>query len=177
AEPLVAAVIDIGFLPLAAFLLYQVLKKAPSKRNLVMVALLGLLALANASFHASVLGWSDLPTITSIHAALLIIVVIETIIGGRVVPLFTKNVIQRGELGLPACNAKLVAACAVAAWLSWITQPAPVLVAVLALASALGQAVRIVSWRPRPVLHTPLLCTLHLYSAWLPIGFLLPALS
>lgn len=177
AEPLLAAAIDIGFLPVAAFLLYQVLKKAPSKRNLVMVLLLGLLALANASFHASVLGWSALSTITSIHAALLIIVMIEAIIGGRVVPLFTKNFVAGAELGLSAAAEKLVIALTVAACLAWIAQPASFVVAALALAAALGQTVRLASWKPWRILDTPLLWILHLSYAWIPIGFLLLALS
>ncbi len=177
AAPQIAAVVDIAFLPVAAFLLYQVLKKAPSKRNLVMVLLLGLLALANASFHATQLGWSELSTLSSIHAALLIIVMIETLIGGRVVPLFTAKFVPGGQLGLKPAMEKAVIASTVAACLAWLAQPAAYVVAILALAAAVMQAARLISWKPWHTLDNPLLWILHLSYAWISIGFLLLGLA
>lgn len=177
AGPLPAALVDMAFLPVAAWLLYQVLKKAPSKRNLVMVGLLGLLAIANAGFHASVLGWMEISTITSIHAAIFVIVMIESIIGGRVIPLFTGKFIPGAQLGLSARMDRLVALSTILACLGWIAGlPGPV-AAILALAAAALQTMRLISWKSWHTLNNPLLWILHLSYAWIPVGFVLLALA
>ncbi len=86
-----AATIDLLFLPLATWPLYRVLKQTGNKRNLFLVALLMLLWLANLMFHAAVLGYTITSPILPIQAAILIITVIESVIGARVIPMFTRN--------------------------------------------------------------------------------------
>ena len=76
APPLVAAVFDLIFLPLVAWPLYRVFKLSANYRNMVMVGLLALLTLANAVYHAAVLGWLDVSTMRPLHGALMIVVVI-----------------------------------------------------------------------------------------------------
>ena len=51
-----AALIDLAFLPLAAWSMYRVLDQAGNKRNMFLVALLGMLTFANGVFHAATLG-------------------------------------------------------------------------------------------------------------------------
>ena len=67
APPLAAAVIDWLFLPCAAWPLFRVMQKANNKRNYFLVGLLGLMALANAVFHAIALGWLAVaPTVPAV---------------------------------------------------------------------------------------------------------------
>ena len=94
APPLLAAAVDLLFLPLAAYPMYSVLKRTSNKRNMFLVGLLGLLTTINLVFHASVLGWLPFSTFTSIQAAILVVVMIESVIGGRVIPGFTANAVQ-----------------------------------------------------------------------------------
>ena len=59
----VYAVLDVLLLPLVAALLGAVLLRAGNRRNLPLVALLVLLALANAAFHLACLDLIEMPAI------------------------------------------------------------------------------------------------------------------
>ena len=76
APPLVAAVVDGIFLPLAAWPLYRVLKRAGNKRNMFLILLLSLLTIANLLFHGARLGLLSFETTAPMHAAILVIVMI-----------------------------------------------------------------------------------------------------
>ncbi len=177
ADPRIAAVLDISFLPIATWLLYGVLKKSANKRNLVMVALLSLLTLTNILFHAANLGWDGISSIHAIHVAILIIVVLEAIIGGRVIPMFTANAVPTANPVINLKRDKVIAGFTVAACIAWAFGfPAP-LTASLALAAAVSQMTRLIAWKPLCTLRNPLLWILHLSYAWIPFGFVLLALS
>ncbi|MFM9434263.1 uncharacterized protein involved in response to NO [Janthinobacterium sp. CG_23.3] len=168
-----AAVVDIAFLPLCAWPLYRVLAQSGNKRNVFLAVLLGLLAIANCLYHAAALGLLALAPTVPVQAAILLIVVIEAVIGGRVIPMFTRN-------GAPGANAvanprRDVAAMVllVAASLAWVAgAPAP-LSATLALAAASASLVRLAGWQPQRTLGVPLLWIMHLSYGWIPIGFAL----
>jgi uncharacterized protein involved in response to NO len=173
----VAAVVDLAFLPVAAWPMYRVLARAGNQRNMFLVALLGLLALVNAAFHASVLGWLPVAPTRPIYAAIIILVIIETAIGGRVIPMFTANAVRGITTVTNARTDKLALACTAAAGAAWALALPAAVTAPLALAAALAQAVRLAGWKPLCTLHNPLLWILHVSYAWIPVGLLLLALS
>ena len=175
APALPAALIDALFLPCAAVPLFFVLKKSGNKRNLFLVVLLALLAFANLTFHAVVLQWIALPSTVPIQAAILIVVVIESVIGARVIPMFTIN----GAPGTkPIVNPKrdrIALALMVSASLAWVVGlPAP-MVAALAVAAACAGLIRVLGWQPHRTVNVPLLWILHASYGWIPIGFFLLA--
>lgn len=176
-----AAIIDLLFLPLAAWPLYRVLQQSGNRRNLFLVALLGLLSLANAAFHGAVLGLLALAPAWTMHAAILIIVVIESVIGARVIPMFTRNGAPGAQPVVHPGRDKITLALMVLASLAWLVgMAAPVVapaVALLACAAAGATLLRLAGWQPQRTLHAPLLWILHLSYAWIPIGFLLLALA
>ncbi|MES2323561.1 MAG: NnrS family protein [Pseudomonadota bacterium] len=177
APPWLAAPVDLLFLPLAAWAMYSVLRKSGNTRNLPLVGLLALLTLANAVFHASVLGMLALSPVAPVHAAILIIVIIESVIGGRVIPMFTNN-------GAPGAGAKVhprvdktalgLMAAAGLAWVAGLQGWPMALLAGLAGAASLW---RLSGWKPQRTLGKPLLWILHLGYAWIGIGFLLLGLA
>jgi uncharacterized protein involved in response to NO len=175
APPPVAAAVDIAFLPVAAWPLYRVLKQSNNKRNMFLVVLLGLLALANAVFHASVLGWLDVAPTRPVYAAIIVVVVIEAAIGGRVIPMFTSNAVPGVKTVSSARTDKLALGLTAAAGLAWALALPAVLTALLALGAAAAQAVRLAGWKPLSTLRNPLLWILHVSYAWIPFGFLLLA--
>lgn len=176
APPALAALIDVAFLPVAAWPLYRVLKRSSNKRNMFLVALLGLLAAANACYHAVLLGWIDAPFTRPAYAAMIIVVVIESAIGGRVIPMFTSNAARVKTVANPRVD-KAAIACTAAAGAAWVTGLPAILTAVLALAAAGAQAWRLANWKPFATFGNPLLWILHASYAWIPFGFLLLALS
>lgn len=173
----VAAVIDLAFIPLAAWPLYQVLSRSGNKRNLFLVGLLGLLATLNAVFHASVLGWLALNPIHPVQSAILVIVMIETIIGGRVIPGFTANMARGVQ---PVINEQRDRICIVlvaATTLAWtLGLPAPV-TASFSIAAAVTVLTRLLGFMPHRSVRHPLLWILHLSYGWLVIGLFLLGLS
>jgi len=177
APPLAAALVDLLFLPLAAWPMYQVLKQSGNKRNMFLVGLLLLLTLANAVFHAAVLAWITVSPITPVHAAILIIVIIEAVIGGRVIPMFTKN----GAPGVVPLvrprHDQIALGLTAGASLAWVFGAPGPLTASLCILTACASMMRLAGWKSHRTLHVPLLWILHLSYAWIPIGFVLLGLA
>ena len=177
APALWASAIDLLFIPCAAWPLYRVLQKSANKRNLFLVALLGMLTLVNLTFHAAALDWINLPPMVPVQVAILIVVVIESVIGTRVIPMFTRN----GAPGLtPVVHQlrdQITLALLVSASIAWIVNLPSLISASLAVIAASALLFRLIAWQGHRTLHVPLLWILHLSYAWIPVGFYLLALG
>lgn len=170
------AVLDIAFLPVAAAALLRVLLKARSWRNYFVGVLPCLLGVANALFHLAVNGVLAIDPLVGIHGALGLIVVLEIVIGGRVIPMFTANSI-RGIQQWRNARFDLVAAVAAGvALMLWAAGYSGWAGGVSALA-ALLQLARWGGWNPWTTRSTPLLWILHVSYLWIPLGLALLAAS
>ena len=173
----VYAVLDLALLPWVAWVLVRVLLRAGNRRNLPLGALLGLLALANLTFHLAALGWLALAPMGALHAGLALIVLIECVIAGRVIPAFTQAVLPGRRLPPPAWLERGTLAATPLSLAAWVLLPPhPLTAAGLAL-SALLHGLRLWHWQPWRTRARPILWVLHLAYAWLPIGFALLAAS
>ena len=177
AEPGVAALIDLCFLPLAAWPLYRVLKQSGNRRNMVMVLMLGLLWLANALFHAAVLGWLAWSPARAIHAAILLVVMVEAVIAGRVIPGFTANAVPGCKPLLSPVRDRIALASMALAGIAWVAGLPALVVAVLALLACGTQILRLAGWMPWRTTGNPLLWILHLSYGWIALGFFLLAFA
>ena len=173
---LLAAVVDGAFLPLVALSLWFPLKRS-GNRNLFFVGLLLLFAVANLLFHLSRLGAMPLAPTVPAQAALFLVVIIVSVMSGRVTPSFTQNAIRSARIrrvkGLDAAAIGALAATLVAQLSgapAWLLAP-------LALVAAALHALRLALWDPLSTLRSPILWILHVSYAWIPIGLLLLALS
>lgn len=175
APPLPAALIDVLFLPCAAWSFFKVLKASGNFRNMFSVGLLSLLTLLNLLFHAAGMGYVALSQLALMQAAILIVVMIVTIIGGRVMPMFTRN----GAPGsAPRVNRKLdwtalvllalTGTCWVGGAWAWLT-------AAMAALAGCAQLARLLGWQPWVTVRHPLLWILHLSYGWIGVGLLLLA--
>lgn len=173
----VAALIDLAFLPLAAWPLYSVLKRSGNKRNMFLVGLLGLLTLANALFHAASLGWLALSPVTPVHGAILIISMIEAVIGGRVIPMFTTNGVPGVKPVVVAKRDKIVIGLSALAGLAWVSGVPAIVAAPLAIAAGCATMLRVAGWKGHKTLHVALVWILHVSYAWIGIGFMLLGLA
>lgn len=174
--PLYAA-LDMLLLPLVAGLLTAVLLRAGNRRNLPLAGILLLLAGANATFHLGSLGLIDVAPMTALHAGLALIVMIETVMGGRVIPAFTLSATPGLKLRLrPRLEIPTVALTTfgLACWV--LAAPGPLPAAALGLAAAL-QLHRLLTWQPFVTRRRPILWVLHAAYAWIPIGLALLALA
>ena len=175
ASPVPAAAVDIAFLPVAAIALGRVIWRAKSQRNYFTVALLSALAVANAIFHFRALGWLDGAPLAALHGALALIVMLMTIIAGRIVPNFTANALRgitqyrHDQLEVSAIG---FTGCALALFVGGASAG---LTATVALIAALLQGARTWGWNPWATRGTPLLWVLHLSHAWIVAGLVLIA--
>lgn len=174
-EGALVAAIDLAFLPVAAVALGRVLVKARSKRNYFLLVMLAALTLANLVFHLARLGFAAVDPLLPLHCALGLVVVIETTIAGRVVPMFTSNAL-RGirQWQHPRLNMAAIVGTALALGL-WAAGVEGAWVGGVALFAAVLQAVRCAGWNPRAALAKPLLWILHLSHLWIPVGLALLA--
>ncbi|ODV09843.1 MAG: short-chain dehydrogenase [Rubrivivax sp. SCN 70-15] len=173
----VYALLDLALLPIVAAVLADVLVRAGNRRNLPLVALLALLAGANLVFHLAVLDLVGIAPLRALDAGLALIVMIECVMAGRVVPAFTMSAtpglrLQRRPRWEVATLA--VTALALAGWVFGAPGPAT---AVLGAVAAALHLWRLATWRPWVIRRRPILWVLHLAYAWLPIGLGLLALA
>lgn len=171
------ALLDLLLLPVVAALFVGLLWRAGNRRNLPIGLILVLLSLANGAFHLAVAGVLGFPPVRALHAGLALIVMIECVIAGRVIPAFTMAALPGVRLQVPrALEIAALAGTALALAL-WVLWPAgPVTGAAFAAAAAL-HAARLWHWKPLRTRGRPILWILHAGYAWLPAGLALLALA
>ena len=175
-----AGVIDVLFLLALAGAVAREVVAGRNWRNLPVVGTFAVLAAANILHHLEAGGVFDLWGLP-LRLGIAAVAVLLALIGGRIVPSFTRNaLVKRGETRLPAVMGPLDGAhmaATVAAALLWTIWPVgPVTGTVMALAAVLG-FVRLARWQGGRTLYEPLLWSLHLGYAWLPVAFALLAVS
>jgi uncharacterized protein involved in response to NO len=180
-SPLVAAVVDVAFPLLLALWVARACVVSGNRKNLVLTALVGLVAIASALHHAAPLGLGDLSE-PARALALGAFALLIGLVGGRVTPNFTRNWLKSRnhaplppDFGVVDRGALLLLAATVLAWV--ILPPENAVTGVLALAAAALHLIRLARWRGLAVLSDPLLAVLHLGYLWLPIGLLLLGLG
>jgi uncharacterized protein involved in response to NO len=173
------AVLDLALLPLVAAVLTHVLLRARNRRNLPLAGMLMLLALANGFFHLGVTGVLEISPLTPLYAALALIVMIECVIAGRVIPAFTMSATPGLKLQVRAPVDRAALGLTALALLLWVFAPASAgwnMAGGLALSlAALAQVGRLLQWRPAMTRHRPILWILHVSYAWIPFGLALLA--
>lgn len=148
-------------------------------RNLkVLLPVLVLLA-ANVMFHAEAHfdGSTDVSRRLGVGAA----IVLVTIIGGRIIPSFTRNWLARenpGRLPTPfgRFDAAAIAVSAVALG-AWAFAPDHAASAAALICAALLNAARLARWAGDRTARDPLVLILHVAFAFVPAGFLLCGLA
>lgn len=175
-------VIDVAFLPLATVALAWPIIRVRQWRNLIFVPMLALLALANGVMHrALVLGDSGLLRSAS-YLAVLLIVLLMVVLGGRVIPFFTSRRLQRPATRRPAWLEVIALGSVAAMVLAQLVSLADVLLpatgwALLAFIAALANTLRLLGWEGWRSWREPLLWGLHLSYAFICIGLLMWGLA
>lgn len=171
----VAVWVDLLFLPLVAGVLLRVLVKAGNRRNYFLLVLLAVLTACNALFHASVNGWLGWPAIGAVQVALFLMVVLVTVIGGRVMPMFTANALAGVRQYKWVWLDRLAIALTVLGLVLFVV-PLQLPGALVLLVAAALHVVRLVGWGALASRRKPILWILHLSYAWIPVGLVLLAL-
>lgn len=174
------AALDLAFLPTVALVLGRDVIRVKLWRNLIFLPLLAALTLANALMHAAVLADWPAGQRLGAHGAVLLVVAVITVLGGRVIPFFTSRGLARPDVApIPALEWLTLGSTLLIALLALtgLTTVLPLLTAVACFAAALGHGARQLRWQPFATRGVPLLWSLHAAYATLAPGFLLLGLA
>lgn len=171
--------VDILFLPLLFAICLREVIAGRKWRDLKVLAAVLALAVANASYHALIVWSADTGLANRLAVAAYIMLI--GIIGGRVVPSFTRNwLARRHVINLPApydrldSLALLTALAGLGLWVVWPTHLVTVIVCIVAGAL---HAMRLARWQSWQTAEERLVLVLHLAYAAVPLGFFVIALA
>jgi len=174
-----AAAIDASFLPVFAAALWREQLAARNGRNLVPCIVVTLLAMANIAFHLR----NVLPSLGPIseRMALSTIALLIAVMGGRLVPSFTRNWIAQNRIARePMPYGRLdtgVSAFTAGVLVLWQVFPRSEMIGDVLMLAGVGALLRLVRWRGWYAWREPLVWVLHLGYLWLAFGFILLGLS
>jgi uncharacterized protein involved in response to NO len=168
-----AAAIDLLFFPALVAALAPPLIRARKVRNMAFLVLLSALFLANLIFHLGVLGIVPAGEHIGLGIAADIVCVLIVVVGGRIIPAFTKGALARTDIRSEPLLEYAAIGSILAALLADLTVPLSPVNGAVALLAGIIQAARLSQWRGHRALHAPLLWVLHLGYAWLAVGLML----
>jgi uncharacterized protein involved in response to NO len=173
--PGLAAAIDLSFLVVFAAVAREIVA-GRNWRNLPVLGALTVLTAANAMIHAGAFGhyeWEE----AGKRLAIAVVVMLITLIGGRIIPSFTANWLRRREADeMPAPFDRFdlaVMLTGLVALLIWVVTGLNAVSGASLLIAAGAHALRLARWRGAATREEPLLWILHIGYAWLPLGLVL----
>lgn len=176
----IAASIDLAFLIVFAAVVAREILAGRNWRNLPVLVALAVLTAANAMIHAGAFGhveWEE----AGKRLAIAVVVMLITLIGGRIIPSFTANWLRRrkaDEMPAPSDRFDLVVMLVgLAALLIWVVSGLNTVSGAALLVAAAAHALRLARWRGTATREEPLLWILHIGYAWLPLGLALLGLA
>lgn len=174
-----AAAIDVSFLILLASAAAREIVVGKKWGNLNVVVIVGLLAVGNLAFHleAHFFGLAEYAT----RAGIAVIITLISLIGGRIIPSFTRNYLAKrvpGQMPVPFGRFDVATVgFSALVLLLWIARPLDRTTGGLLLSCGFMHIVRLVRWTGHRTFADRLVLILHVAYAFIPAGFLLSALG
>jgi len=168
-------VVDLTFLPTAAFFLALSIVKVRQYRNLFFVPILLLMSLSNAYMHYGIYSADPEWLAIGSRAMVILVAALMCVLGGRVFPMFTANGTKTKKVMPWAWLEKFslfLMAVLVMIFIFMIPLPRQV-IAVVFLMAALAHLLRWARWRFWVTFKTPLVWSLHLAYFCIPLGLAL----
>ncbi|MBR1285538.1 NnrS family protein [Bradyrhizobium sp. AUGA SZCCT0177] len=174
-----AAAIDSVFLILLAASAAREIIAGKKWGNLMIVAIISLLAAGNLAFHleAHFEGLAEYTT----RGGIAVVISLIALIGGRIIPSFTRNWLAKRTPGqMPAPFGRFdvaTIALSVLVLLFWVVRPLDRTTGGLLLVCGGMHLIRLVRWTGYRTFADRLVLILHVAYAFVPAGFILTALS
>ena len=165
--------IDAAFLPLLLAICAREIIAGRKWKDLKILAGVGALALANIGFHLLVATGGDVDMASRLAVGAYVMLV--CIMGGRVIPSFTRNwLAKQHATALPAPYDRfdtLTLLVGLAALLAWTFMPQTVWTAALFALAACLHLARLLRWRGWATTRESLVLILHFGYGFVPLGF------
>jgi uncharacterized protein involved in response to NO len=175
--PAAVAAIDLAFpLALAAAIGREIVA-GRNWRNLIVLGMLAVFALGNGLFHWEAARGAYAAQGHGLRLGLAAALMMIAVIGGRIVPSFTRNwLVRRGPGRLPVPPMQRFDRVALLALLTalvlWVAMPFSLFTGAALLAAGVLHLARLARWAGHRVLTEPLVAVLHACYAFLPLGAL-----
>ena len=174
--PAAAMAADLSFLIVFGAVIAREIVAGRNWRNLPVLAAVAMLSAANAMIHAGLFGQSEWEQAGK-RLAISIVVLLISLIGGRIIPSFTTNWLRRQgaeDFPVPFDRFDLgVLAVSILVLAVWVVLGLNTVSGTALLVAAFIHALRLARWRGQATLREPLLWILHIGYAWLPLGLAL----
>lgn len=176
-SPGLVALIDLAFPVVFALAIGREIVAGKNWRNLVVLGMLTVFGVGNAVFHWEAAQGDYAANGIGLRIGLGAALMMIAVIGGRIIPSFTRNWLAKrepGRLPVPPMQAfdKLALAVLLVALILWVAAPLTLLTgAALAVAGILHLA-RLARWAGERTFAEPLVTVLHVGYAFLPVGAL-----
>lgn len=172
-----APAIDLAFPLILGGVILREIVAGRNWRNLIVLALLGVFALANGIFHVEAAQDGYAAQGYGLRLGLSAAIGMIALIGGRIVPSFTRNfLVKCGATALPAPPMqgfdKATLFATLVSLLLWTFLPGTVVTGVALLLVALLHALRLARWQGHRTGKEPLVWVLHAAYALVPLGAL-----
>ncbi|HEX6997990.1 MAG TPA: NnrS family protein [Gammaproteobacteria bacterium] len=171
--------VEAAFFPALALAVGAALVRTRNARNYPFLVLLALLTAADLVYGAVRLGWLAAPPFDPLRLAANVVLLMVGVVGGRIVPLFTRNALVRAGIAceIPprpwldrASLAALVAVLVVDVW-----RPDGVAAGAVAAVAAVLLGARLARWHGARTLGMPIVWILHVGYGWLALALALKA--
>jgi uncharacterized protein involved in response to NO len=174
-----AMLIDCGFLLALVAVTSREVLAGKNFKNLKVVALVSVLLMGNLTFHLEA-RWTGNAEY-GIRIGLAGAVMLVLVIGGRIIPSFTRNWLARQTDGrMPVAFNRfdvMVIGISALALLGWVVSPVVQATSILLAVAGLAQFARLVRWAGERTWRDSLVFVLHVAYLFVPVGFLLLAAS
>jgi uncharacterized protein involved in response to NO len=180
--PVLAVAFDLAFLPVITVGVAIPILRSRNRRNYKVLGILCALCALHFAFHLALAGeWPAWLSRASLIAAVDTLVVLFALVGGRVIPAFTRNAVPGSDpvhkQWLEVCAFGLLILIIVMTLLGGSIAFSPWMPVTVFLLAAAAQALRLAYWQPQLTLNNPLLWMMPVAYSWLPFALLLRGLS
>ncbi|RZV39393.1 MAG: NnrS family protein [Chromatiales bacterium] len=178
----IGVILDVLFLPLVTISIAIPVFRSRNQRNYKVVALVAALAILHFVYHLALSGglsatWSRPALFTAID----VFVILFAVVGGRVIPAFTKNAVPGSNpvhqtwVEVSAFGLLLMLGVTTLARGGFALPAGQT--ALLALLAAAAHSLRLALWQPGRTLGQPLLWMMPVAYSWLPLALVLRGLA
>lgn len=172
-----AAAVDLSFLAVLLTVVAREIVAGRDWKNLKVLAVVAILAAGNLAFHIQAIAGGNAASGIGIRIGVAAAILLIAIVGGRIVPSFTRNWLAKRDPGaLPAqfdWIDQAVFAVTVVALLLWTAFPASAVSGAVGLLAGALNLFRLARWTDWRCLAEPLVAILHAGFLFVPAGFLL----
>lgn len=175
--PIAAAALDLAFPIVFTAAIAREIVMGRNWRNLIVLAMLTVFVLSNALFHLEALGGRFAADGYGLRLGLGAAIMMIAVIGGRIVPSFTRNwLARRGGGRLPVAPMrrfdKVALVALLIALVLWVSAPATALTGTALILAGVLHLLRLSRWAGERSFAEPLVLVLHAGYALLPLGAL-----